>query len=375
MGFGQLLSSIFGGGDTSYDGIPSPGPSGMMPVTGADGFVSMQRPGQPVQPPMQAPMAEGGPADPGQYYPQDPPANGGEQLSVIADRWKPHKPTILGAIADAYLMSKGMKPMFSQQRKSENMENAMKGFTDDPMRSIRRVGQFDPDSAWKMYNETVDNQRQKGSLDRQNQLFDFQKQKYVYGQLAGMMGVAAKRNDPSTWSTMREQALKYGQTFGIDASNIIPEQFDPNAIETIALGSVPVGKQMQLDETHRYHDDTTQYRRDSLEERRNYHGQQVQLGARRAATGEGNLSERQEHNDVTEQQGADRLDKTPAKPSVRAYDTKYGRGMVNKEGTQMNIIPDPRVDQSKLHKTKNGYRLIYDNLGTPDKPIWRLRKP
>lgn len=305
--------------------------------------------------------------------PQAPASKGDIEVVGQGDNWSPkHHRGILGFLGDAIVsgLSGTNATPFHDKAERANVHEAMQGFTANPMQAIRRMGMIDghEKDAWKMRNEEVDNTRYQGTLDRQNSLLDFQKQKYVYSQLSNMMGVAAKRKDPATWQAMREQALNYATQYGVDASSIIPEEFNPDAIDTIALGSVPVAKQMSVAEQVRNHDLQHSDRQEghSISHERNQI-MRDQGGAR--------IGETAQHNDVTEHQGQERIDKTPAKPLRTRYDTKYGRGLVSPDGMEMHITPsDPRIDQSALHSVNGGHKLIYDNLGTADKPIWRLRK-
>jgi hypothetical protein len=356
MGLLSFLSSLVNGDD---EGGGSPTKFGY----DDEGYLVPQAPQGAQAPGTMAPQA---------LAPQPPaPHSADDVIAVTGDSWKPKKDTILGALADAISYYTDGTTPFKDERDKQNMISASKGLMNHPEEAIGRIAQIDPTAAWKYRSQVVDDTRQQKNLERQNRVYDGTNENIVYNRVAGMMNAAT----PETWKAMREQAIKVGQLRGVDVSSLIPEDYDENAARYIAYGAVPPAKQMQMNETSRYHDATTDYRNRNLQERSTYHQGQLGLDAQRNNIAAGNLSERSEHNDVTEQQGQERIDKTPAKPQQRAYDTKYGRGLVSPDGMQMNIIPDPRVDQSKLHNTKNGPRLIYDNLGTANKPIWRLRKP
>lgn len=327
----------------------------------------------PNNPNAQAPQHQWG-YDPDGYLmkgaapPPAPAVHSPDDVVIQGDPWQPKKGTILGAIADAIAYHGNGTTPFHDERDKMNMESASKGLMDHPEEAIARIAKINPELAWKYRDQVADNNRMKDNLQRQNDVLGLQRDRYTDGIIGNMMNVAVQRNDPVVYQKMRAQAIALGNKYGSDYSARIPEQYDPDNAELLAMGVVPVAKQMQMQETKDYHGATTDYRNRNLQERTGYHQGVLALGGK-------NAGERESHNVVSEDQKQQTIDKTPSKPTRRAYDTKYGRGLVSPDGMQMNITPDPRVDQTKLHKNKNGeYRLIYDNLGTADKPIWRLRK-
>lgn len=198
-------------------------------------------------------------------YPEDIiPSDIPQEQAVSVKGWKPKKQGWLGAIADAYLMSQGMKPAYKERIDRNNMMAAMEGFTNDPLEAVRKIAQIPgmQDKAWTLYNTIVDNQRGQGALDRQNRALDMRNDDYIYQQTAGMMGAAR----PDTWQKMRELAIQRGASRGVDVSAYIPEEYDPDSIEYIRYGAVKPKDQMTLEERRRNNEARTGIQRDRLNE-------------------------------------------------------------------------------------------------------------
>lgn len=169
---------------------------------------------------------------------------GNSQLpDAVVQAFKPKKMNFFQALGDQLLMHWGNKPIFEKRNHDKNMKRAMEGFTSDPTEAISRISQFDPDLAWQLLNTVQDNQRQNAVLERQNRALDMRNDDYLYQQTAGMMGAAT----PETWGQMRDLALKRAaaRNGNVEAlAGIIPEQYDPSAIEYIRYGAIKPKDQM-----------------------------------------------------------------------------------------------------------------------------------
>jgi hypothetical protein len=281
----------------------------------ADGYITQMAPQGPTAPPH-------GDADP-------------NPVQVMGDRFKPHRGTILGALADGYLIAHGGKPMFTQQREQENMQNAMKGFADNPMQAIRRVGTFDPDTAWKMFNQQIDNQRQQGQLDRQNRVFDGVNENIVYNRAAGMLNAAT----PENWAAMRDQAIKMGQVRGVDVSGLIPETYDADAAKFLINGAIPPAKQQTIAETGRHHKVTegiSQQNANTAVERNEIMRTQ---GGTRLGISQQNADTASRNSDIS----AARLDLQKGQKQGRGVQTKYGPAMISQDGNSLTLYPSRDV--------------------------------
>jgi hypothetical protein len=269
----------------------------------------------------------------GNPVPQVDPTSGGMLQSILGkgpvineagattagmENWQPHKPTILGALADAYLMSRGMKPAYADAREARNINEAMQGFADNPMAAIERLARVKghEGDAWKMYENYVDDKRQQGNLDRQNNIFDMKKEELVYNRVASMMGAANK----DTWGTMRQLAQSVANKYDVNVDDIIPTDYNPASIEYIRAGAIKPKDQERLEQSDR----------------------RLDQGDRRLDQGDQRLTETNRHNTATEHQaatneaGRDARHNSPAaKPQASTVMTKYGVGQVNKDKTQM----------------------------------------
>jgi hypothetical protein len=266
--------------------------------------------------------------------------------------WQPKKPTILGAIADAYLMSRGMKPAFSDQRDVRNIHEAMGGMTNDPREAIRRLSQIPGHEADAMgyLDKQQDNERQRGNLDRQNKLYDLKLEEIVRDRIAGMAGAA----NADTWGAVRPRMEAYARSKGFDdIADSLPKDFNQVDVDTLRYGEMPVVKQEgfkrtdrrldqadeRIDETSRHNQVTESLTGERIDETGRHNqateGQAaVNEGGRnaRAATAEGGKNAR--HN--TPRAGA-------AKPDTKPFMTKYGPMTRSKDGTRGFIMRDGKT--------------------------------
>ncbi len=171
-------------------------------------------------------------------------------LEVTGDGWKPRKPTILGAIADAFLMSRGGKPMFSIMRDQRNVNEALSDFGADPMTAIRRLSRVpgQEGKAWDMYNQTVDNQRADVQADSLN---DSRSEKYMT-RVGGMLNAIMRAKDPAAaYSANIDRIRKYAEGRGLDIS-ALPDAFDEDAINSYIMGGVSPDDQLKMEALEQY---------------------------------------------------------------------------------------------------------------------------
>jgi hypothetical protein len=252
-----------------------------------------------------------------------------------ADSWHPHNPTVLGALADAFLMSRGMKPAFAEEREKQNYEEAMTGFMDNPVRAINRMVQVDPSAAFKMYNIYEDNLRQRDNLGRQNDVLQFQKDRYVFNQAANMMGAA----NAQTWPNMKQQILNFGKKYGTDLSSYLPDEYNPDDVEMLRQGAIPVAKQEQIAETNRHNTTREDQQQQSITERTRH--DQVREGQMQQG-----ITERNRHNQVTEaqaetnEQGRNNRSKVAQQQNSKFVNTPRGPMSLSPSGMTGQIVRD-----------------------------------
>jgi hypothetical protein len=279
------------------------------------------------------------------------PAAPGVTLPSTPDNWKPHHAGILGQIADYILGTH-----FGRENESRNMQGALEHFQTNPQEAINRLMQVNPDAAVKLYDKVTDNNREQGTLTRQNRALDGVLENQVLNRTANMMGAANEKN----WAQMREQAIAYGNSHGFDVSPYVSQTYDPDGVDLMRAGAVPVKAQIAQQETHDYHAATTDYRNKSLTERDNYHQERIGIdkdrvgiaqqnantSAKNAGTSAGRLDETKRHNGVTET----RLAANGAKGSRGTVQTKYGPAVISKDGKTMTLFPDKRSCRCRLRR-------------------------
>lgn len=220
-----LIDSLFGsplqkgidqGLDFLYGGRPTAGPGGIAGPMAPSGMPDVG-------------ISETGALGGGSYNAND----------IVVEGFKPKKRSFLGFLADAYLMSKGGKPLFAERIDRKNVDKALRGYADNPLDAIRRLGQIHGRGldAVKLYDQYSDNERASGTLDRQNRALDMKNDDYIYGMTAGAMA----RATPENWGSIRQRAIQRAQARGMDTEvmeSIIPEQYDPDAIDFIRYGEI-----------------------------------------------------------------------------------------------------------------------------------------
>lgn len=254
-----------------------------------------------------------------------------EQQDVVAVR--PRKRNLLEILGDAVLINGGMKPQFALNKQRDNMRVAMEGFTNDPLNAIRKMAQIDPEFAWKLYNQHQDDERASGTLARQNRALDMQNDRYVYGQIAGMMGSPAVNEQ--TWGAMRNHAINVATRRGLDPATVeavIPKDYDPAAIDFIRYGEIKPKDQVQMENTERYR------------------GQRLGQIDR-------SLDIREESVGNTEQYRERRLEQIDTAEEGRNARSanRGGRG-----GARIN----PKAYANRVHKDSNGSLVEFDKTGT-----------
>lgn len=321
---GNILQTLQGALQPPVDPLAQYRPS----LAGPGGFSSGTEAvmGFPSVPYSSPPLVAPSPADIVQNG-QGPPALAQNEDLGTVQGWAPKKPTILGAIADAFLMSKGGKPMYTMMRNQENMQRAMRGFTSNPEEAIRRVGMIPgmQEKAWDMYNQQYDNETARASQDRMNRSLDMRNEDYMYNYVANMMGTATEE----TWPTMRELAIKRAVARGMDPIQIealIPPTFDPTSVEYIRYGQIKNKDQIAIKQKDRALDQ----RDTSIQNTQNYRSERLDQINR-------SLDIR-ERGKALKAGGTDTAD--------RIIQTKYGPGQIFNKGLNLMVSAGTNADGS-----------------------------
>lgn len=281
---------------------------------------------------------------PQEYYPEQPePVVNNNEVAISGDPWKPHHRTTLGTIADVLLGA----PVFGNKAKRDNMREAMKGFTDDPLRSIRRVAKFNPEAAWEMFNVYEDNRRADDISKRSEDTM-------VWNRVSGLLSVANQKN----YSAVRDRARAYAQRHKLDID--IPDSYDPEEIESIRQAGMSAKEQLTLEANTDYREErlrqfeaniTSQIesrKRDDERADRNTDSMIADRDARRGMTAD-SKAEQARHNRAMEGK---------TNPKLGVINTKYG---------PMELSPDGRFGRIKVDGKEYKYGKVAEGQ-------WRMIK-
>jgi hypothetical protein len=262
-----------------------------------------------------------------------PPPGQGEDVVVTGDGWKPRPQTILGAIADAYLMSKGGKPMFTMMRDKRSMTEAMNGFTEDPLKAIRRIGKMDPDKAWDLFNQQQDNRRADQTTQRILRDSDERYVEHGLKRIGSMLGTANEKN----WGALRERIQGYADHRGITLPYQLPETYDPDFVNTVRMGEVPVDNQLDNERDAAYKSERLEDYDEGLNIRRQQEeGRNARSEANRAAADRRAAAARQLRERLAARRGQGKSDDLAGAPKPRKPGDKIkspsGQVYISKDG-------------------------------------------
>jgi hypothetical protein len=314
---------------------------------------------------MGSPQGQAPQAMPQQGMPQQ-----GQPITVTgqappADTWKPHKAGILGQISD-YLLN----THFGKENVRRNEVEALQNIDKDPMQAVHRLMQVDPAAGEALYEKVTDQKRQQGNLDRQNRVYDGMNENIVYQRLANSMAGAT----PQNWGARREMMIRMANQRGIDATDLIPEQYDPDSIDTMRYGAVPVAKQIQQAETHEKNQDTKSYRDRVLKERTNFHAGELAQGRTRLNIAQTN-SDTMGQNADTAAMNADtnrmKTVDTMNRMGVHTLRSKghpgYGQTVKGNPGQMIWYMPDGTKHLFLRGKDGNDWHYAHQMIGTNEK--------
>lgn len=318
---GQVFSSLLGGNDPNKAPTPDPlaayrpAPLGGM-TEAVMGFPSVAR--------------GGGISEAGATTAGAPDPNQGPPITITGDNWKPKGDTFLGTLADAYLQANGLKPAFAQEREAQNINQAMQGFTQNPLQALRRLGmvQGHEADAYNMYNTYEDNKRADLAAQGVN---DVRQEKFMT-RIGGMLYNVQNAKDPATAYKNNISTIKnYAAARGVDVSDL-PDTYDEGAVSNWISGSVAPEDSMRMAITSQYNDERAALAQARLEEQQRNHN--LQHGDR-----------------VTNQQGvASRFQQRQSGKGGKVPDhivsSKYGPAKIFNNGMNMSVKAGKNPDGS-----------------------------
>lgn len=288
-----------------------------------------------------------------------PPVNPMAQqiMPQVTPSWRPHEETFLGKLADGLLMASGMQPAFRIKNDEDNLHQAMKDFSTDPLGSIQRLSQIKgmEGKAAALYNQYQDNKRADDQARYVNEL----RMEHYRDRAAAMLGAVNQQNAAKVLPMIQN----YARAHGLDESEI-PSTYDEDAINTYRMGGMSVDQQTDDAAQAAYRDRRLGQIDQTIQSREAY--QQQRLGQMNAAN-----AERERHNRAMEAKPG-----RGASSKVPSYvNTKYGPGEVDPSGRLMKVTVGG-VDHIYVNTGPNQWRhvktLVHDpktgQLGSADDP-------
>jgi hypothetical protein len=181
-------------------------------------------------------------------------------LDSVVTAPRERKMSFLAKLADGVGAAYGQEPKFRQAFEKKQFQDAMEGFTDDPLTAIKRVARRDPATAWKMYGQYMDDTRQGDVAEQQRKTNALRYQGIGLDRIAGMAGAANEGN----WSKMGPLLKKYAADKGLDVE--IPDQWDPDIVNMIRYGGIKPDQQIDNERDDRRLDDNINYHNERLED-------------------------------------------------------------------------------------------------------------
>lgn len=223
---------------------------------------------------------------------------------------------ILGAFKDAFLTQAGRDPIYApkllQQRESEALEN----YNTDPTGALDKLMMVDPGAAMKGYNTYYDNQRLNTAAGERTRASDMDYEGAVRGRIGSMLYAS----NAKTYPTMLARARAYAQSKGVDVGDL-PETFED--AQRWALGDVPVGTQVQLQDMRDYRTATNNIRATNAANRNAYNQGRL---AQSAQTDAWRKSQGQARTDATVSGAASRAEMAAKAPDRSKWTQPVGRG-------------------------------------------------
>lgn len=248
------------------------------------------------------------------------PAEGDD---VMVSGWKPHHRSTLGTIADILLGA----PLFANRIKSKNMQEAMEGFTHDPLTAIQRMAQIpgQQGAAWKLYNEYKDNER--GDMAATS-LADSRKERFMTRK-AGLLRQIQNAKDPTAAYAGALPILQRLSSLAGD-SDSLPAAYDENYANNYVSSSVTPEDQIRMEALAEHRKAQRELGEEKLDETKRYHSERLEDFD---AAEQG----RNARNTTNEQGRNERFDKKQNPPPPTVIDTPQGPMMVSPDGAKGRI--------------------------------------
>lgn len=170
---------------------------------------------------------------------------------------------ILGALGDFRYQQQGREGPYAQQKRGDEINNAMRGFADNPLAAIRKVMAVDQKSGTELMDNYQAQQLAAQKVAEERRI----KGDLLLRQMSG--AVVDEKTYAKMYPIMQQTAKRYGLNIDED----LGPTYDPDRLAAYKYGGYPVGQQMTAEETRRYH----------AEQDRNY-DERTAISRERAAT-------------------------------------------------------------------------------------------
>jgi hypothetical protein len=238
---------------------------------------------------------------------------------------------VLGTLGDFLLTRLHMKPMYAPSQDNRRLNEAMEGYNQDPQAAIDRVSDVDFNTGARLRQQYVTDQlsaAQKASLEQYRNSQEAYKnglQTMRNRNIAGAMLNTIDPQDPKAaqmYSAARQRILAAYGSSDDQLGTLLPENYDPDAIDQFTGGSMQALKQDVLASRDSMNDAMMKFRyvrqgdvEDRNEVLRKQGDARIDQGNARIAQGDAKLdqgqqtiNQRGDHYKVTEAQGQQNAD-------------------------------------------------------------------
>jgi hypothetical protein len=154
-------------------------------------------------------------------------------------------------MVDGYLMSHGMKPVFSTARDQKNVTEALADYGSDPRAALKRLMMIPGHQAEGLsaYNQLADNERADKIMARGDDLASLKYQTRLGGWLGA---IQSSKNPADQYSRMLPQLKAYAAKYGLPDD--LPDNYDPDALNVYVNKNVDPEDQLKIEATADYRD-------------------------------------------------------------------------------------------------------------------------
>jgi hypothetical protein len=261
--------------------------------------------------------------------------------STDADSWQPHKRTTLGTIADIVLGALGAtNAPFKQRADRQNMQSAMTGFSDDPMGTIKKISKIPgmEGKAMELYEHYQNLHKDDAENAQRMEYYKGINEDRSRGVLSSYLGAVNAASDPqSAYTKVLPMLRSYAQQRGLP-EDLLPDTYDPELAKTVMVGGIKPEQQLQLGETHSYHQSELGIRQQGVDQTGQYRERRLQqLGQHEGAY--------EQHNTNMESIARDKASRPASAP--RGLKPVLGLPIDAKVGTR-KLVPLKNKDGSPV---------------------------